>query len=66
MPWSTFASLLLACPVCFQADGARRTAYVGTTWLLSLFPLAMFAAAGVVALALVRRARKQSRSPSEH
>lgn len=50
-------SLALACPVCFDANEANRDAYVGTTVLLSLLPLAF-----VGAVVLVLRARARARA----
>ncbi|MBX3269421.1 MAG: hypothetical protein KF729_04125 [Sandaracinaceae bacterium] len=47
-------ALALACPVCFDANEANRDAYVGTTVLLSLLPLAFV---GAVVLVLRARAR---------
>lgn len=55
-------SLALACPVCFDANEANRDAYVGTTVLLSLLPLAFI---GAVALVLRARARARTNSPHE-
>jgi len=50
-----FSNLALACPVCFIASEETRGAYIGTTVLMSLLPLAM---AGGLVLWLRRRFRE--------
>lgn len=47
----------LACPVCFAAEQRRLDAYVGTSVLLSLLPLA---AIGGIAVVIYRRSRARS------
>ena len=46
-----------ACPVCFDANEANRTAFIATTIFLSLLPLSMFA--GIV-LWIRASARRES------
>lgn len=52
-------ALALACPVCFDANEANRDAYLGTTILLSLLPLAFV---GGVVLVLRVRARAHEKA----
>jgi hypothetical protein len=47
--------LALACPVCMAADARRTSAYVATTVLLSLLPLA---AIGGIGWVIWRRSRR--------
>lgn len=47
-------SLALACPMCIASNEANRDAFLGTTVLLSLLPLAMFG--GFLAYVLHRAA----------
>ena len=56
-------AIALACPVCFDANEANRDAYVGTTVLLSLLPLA-FVGAVVLALRARSRAREKAHETS--
>ena len=56
----------LACPVCFDANEANRDAFLGTTILLSLLPLAFI---GAVLWVLRKRARGRAlplSSPPSH
>lgn len=52
-------AVALACPVCFDSNEANRDAYLGTTVLLSLLPLAFV---GGVVLVLRRRAQARENS----
>ncbi|MCA9609708.1 MAG: hypothetical protein KC619_29115 [Myxococcales bacterium] len=56
--WS-IPALAFACPVCFDANEANRDAYLGTTILLSLLPLAFI---GGVLLVLRKRAREREKA----
>lgn len=49
-----------ACPVCFDANEANRTAFLVTTVFLSLLPLSMI---GGVILWLVGSARQKDEEP---
>ncbi len=51
-------SLALACPVCFDANEANREAFVLTTVVLSLLPLALI---GGMLFYLYLRARRGAR-----
>lgn len=52
--------LALACPVCMAADARRTDAYVATTVLLSLLPLA---AIGGIAWLVWRRSQARPAGP---
>lgn len=51
-------SVALACPTCIAANEANRDAFLGTTVLLSLVPLAMFG--GFLAYLLYRAVQRAS------
>lgn len=53
-------ALALACPVCFDANEANRDAYLGTTILLSLLPLAFVG--GVVLFLRAKASKRDDRS----
>ena len=52
-------AMAFACPVCFAANEANRDAYLGTTVVLSLLPLAFI---GGIVLVLWARARAQQKA----
>lgn len=49
-----------ACPVCFDANEANRTAFIATTVFLSLLPLSMI---GGVIFWIVGSARREDEAP---
>lgn len=52
-------AVALACPVCFDANETNRDAFIATTVILSLLPLAMI---GGLALFLRSRARSAEKT----
>lgn len=51
----------LACPVCIDPSGASRSAYLGTTILLSLLPIGFVFGLGMVVRAMLRAQEREER-----